>query len=66
MDMTNDVVEEEDTFVQVFGVETRRNEISWKYYIKNQQDATLAILFISHCKITLHVSDAFCVHHQEY
>ena len=36
------------------------------YYIKNQQDATLGILFISHCKITLHVSGAFCVHHQEY
>ena len=36
------------------------------YYIKNQQDATLAVLFISHCKITVHVSDAFCVHHQEY
>ena len=35
------------------------------YYIKNQLDATLAVLFISHCKITLHVSDAFCVHHQE-
>jgi hypothetical protein len=35
------------------------------YYIKNQQDANLAVLFISHCKITLHVSDAFCVHHQE-
>ena len=37
-----------------------------KYYIKNQQDATLAVSFISHCKITPHVSDAFCVHHQEY
>ena len=36
------------------------------YYIKNQQDATLAVLFISNGKITLHVSDAFCVHHQEY
>ena len=36
------------------------------YYIKNQQDVTLAVLFISNCKITLHVSDAFCVHHQEY
>ena len=36
------------------------------YYIKNQQDATLVVLLISHCKITLHVSDAFCVHHQEY
>jgi len=36
------------------------------YYIKNHQDATLAVLFISNCKITLHVSDAFCVHHQEY
>ena len=28
------------------------------YYIKNQKDATLAVLFISDCKITLHVSDA--------
>jgi len=36
------------------------------YYIKNQQDPTLAELFISNCKITLHVLDAFCVHHQEY
>ena len=36
------------------------------YYIKNQLGATLAVLFISHCKITLHVSDAFCFHHQEY
>jgi len=25
------------------------------YYIKNQQDATLAVLFISNCKVTLHV-----------
>jgi len=36
------------------------------YYIRNQKDASLAVSFISHCKITLHVSDAFCVHHQEY
>ena len=36
------------------------------YSIKNQQDATLAVLFISHCKITLYVSVAFCVHHQQY
>jgi hypothetical protein len=36
------------------------------YYIKNQQEETLAVLFISNCKITLHVSDAFYVHHQEY
>jgi hypothetical protein len=36
------------------------------YYIKNQQATNLAVLFISHCKITLHVSDAFYVHHQEY
>jgi len=28
------------------------------YYIKNQQDATLAVLFINNCKITLHVSEA--------
>ena len=36
------------------------------YYIRNQQDATLAVSFLSHCKITLHVLDAFCVLHQEY
>ena len=36
------------------------------YYIKNQQDAPLAVLFISNCKITLHVSGSFCAHHQEY
>ena len=42
------------------------SSVSTIYYIKNQLDATLAVLFISHCKITLHVSDAFCVHHQEY
>jgi hypothetical protein len=36
------------------------------YYIKNQQDATLAVLFISNCKIILHVSDASRVDHQEY
>ena len=36
------------------------------YYIKNQQDATLTVLFICNCKIILHVSEAFCVHHQEY
>ena len=36
------------------------------YYIRNQQDATLAVSFISHYKITLYVLDAFCVHHQEY
>ena len=36
------------------------------YYIKNQQDATLVVLFITNCKNTLHVSDAFCVQHQEY
>ena len=36
------------------------------YYIKNQQDAALAVLFIGNCKIPLYVSDAFCVHPQEY
>jgi hypothetical protein len=36
------------------------------YYIKNQQDTTLAVLFISNCKITLHVSDALCANHKEY
>ena len=38
-----------------------------KYILyKETTDATLAVLFISNCKITLHVSDTFCVHHQEY
>ena len=46
-------------------VDTKKVEVQ-VYYIKNQQDATLAVLFIGHCKITLHVSDASCVHHQEY
>ena len=32
------------------------------YYVRNQQDATLAVSFISHCKITLHVSDAFWIY----
>jgi len=36
------------------------------YYTNNQQDATLAVLFISNCKITLHVSGASRVHQQEY
>jgi len=36
------------------------------YYIKDQQDATLAVLLISNCQITLHVLDALCFHHQEY
>ena len=26
----------------------------------------LGIMFISNCNNTLHVSDAFCVHHQEH
>ena len=43
-----------------------REIIFFLIYIKNQPDATLAVLFISNCKITLHVSDAFYVHHQEY
>ena len=36
------------------------------YYIWNQLDATLAVLFISNCKNILHVSDVYRVHHQEY
>ena len=36
------------------------------YSIKNQLVTNLAVLFVSNCKIALHVSDAFCVHHQEY
>jgi len=44
--------------------QTQVETLNLLYYIKNQQDATLAVLFISNCKITLHVSEAFCVHHQ--
>jgi hypothetical protein len=43
-----------------------KNILSSLYYIKSQKDATLAVLFISNCKIPVHVSDASRVHHQEY
>ena len=33
------------------------------YYVRNQLDGTLAVLFINNCK---NVSDASRVHHQEY
>ena len=33
------------------------------YYIKNQRDATLAVLFINNRKNTQHVSDSSRVHH---
>ena len=36
------------------------------HYVKNQRDTTFAVMFISNCKITLHVSDALCAYHQEY
>ena len=36
------------------------------YYIRNQRDATLAVLFINNCSNTLHVSDVYRVRHQEY
>ena len=52
--------------IQHVGLHHRVTNKFQLYYIKNQLYATLAVLFISHCKITLHVSDAFCVHHQEY
>jgi len=51
---------------RVRSLKLRIQEGKWIYYIKNQRDATLALLFISNCKITLQVSDAFCAHHQEY
>ena len=35
------------------------------YYTKNQQDATLAVLFISNCKIILHISDAESVRNMQ-
>jgi len=41
--------------VLVFVMAGSENHASHKYYVKNQQDATLAVLFISYCKITLHV-----------
>jgi hypothetical protein len=31
--------------------------------LNNQRDAALSSLL---CKVTLHVSGAFCIHHQEY
>jgi hypothetical protein len=34
--------------------------------LNNQHDAALSSLFIIHCKITVHVSGAFCTNHQEY
>ena len=43
-----------------------KNALEILYYIRNQLDATLAVLCINNCKITLHVSDVHCVHHQEY
>jgi hypothetical protein len=36
------------------------------YYIRNQLDATLAVLFINNCMNTPHVSEVHRVHHQEY
>ena len=51
-------------------IQTHRHALrmfdAYTHYRRNQQDATLAVLFISNCKITLHVSDASRVHHQEY
>ena len=61
--VTGDRRESSSTDKAIFSLGTRW---MWVYYIRNQQDATLAVSFISHCKITLHVSDPFCVHHQEY
>jgi hypothetical protein len=37
-------------------IKTDNSSYESQYYIRNQQDATLAVSFISHCKITLHVS----------
>ena len=53
------------TKIGIYSTHSPRSSVHL-YYIKNQQDATLAVLFISNCKFTLHVSDAFCAHHQEY
>jgi hypothetical protein len=41
--------------------------LSLAYIVKVQQDATITSLyFIFYGNIPLHVSDAFCIHHQEY
>jgi len=44
----------------------KQNQLTGNYEDTNQQNVTLAVLFISNCKITLHVSDASRIHHQEY
>jgi len=44
----------------------RKLSIIIRFEMLYQQDVTLAVLFISNCKIILHVSDAFCAYHQEY
>jgi hypothetical protein len=36
------------------------------HYTKGTKAMQLGSMFISNCNITLHVSDAFCVHPQEY
>jgi hypothetical protein len=35
-------------------------------YIKRTNAMQLGSMFFSNCNITLHVSDAICVHHHEY
>ena len=44
----------------------KHDSVSSLYYIMNQKYATLAVLFVSNCKITLHVSEVHRIHHQEY
>ena len=53
-------------FLNVLYVSYVHNVPFYFYYIRNQLDATLAVLFINNCKNTLHVSDVQRVHHQEY
>ena len=48
-----------DVFNVIFiSIDKFSNEGKILCYIKNQEDATLAVLFISNCKITLHLT--FC------
>jgi len=37
-----------------------------EYYPELNSSLVRVIVFIIHCEITLHISDALCTHHQEY
>jgi hypothetical protein len=44
-----------------------RQEGEWQTILQKSNEMQQQAVFISfHCNIPLHVSDAFCTHHQEY